>query len=133
MEPKPDTQTSPVQAPEAANPAAEPLPVESKKPSLNLSDAEAQALLLVNGVQAAQVRHKKLPLGILITVASLIILAVMAALVVSSLKPGGGVKSGSSSIGLPNQASPSTGGDVTNNINQDVQTCSNPVNASLVC
>lgn len=121
----------PVTAPVApVSPAA-----EVTKAALSVSDAEAKALLLINNLEASKQSKRKLPLGIIISIVSLIIMAVVVSMLVGSFKSGGNAGSGGSlgGVGLPGQSSPSTGHDVSNNINQDVKTCSNPVNATLVC
>jgi hypothetical protein len=51
------------------------------------------------------------------------------------LKSGGGSNASNSSngVGLPNQSNNYTGNGTTKQINQDVNSCSNPVNAVTTC
>jgi hypothetical protein len=103
------------------------------KPTLNLSDSEAQALLTINNLQAAQQPKTHRPRSkLLILAAALIIVAVVVGFLVGAYKPGGS-KSPSSTFGLPNQSEPTSGSETTNQINQDVKSCSNPLNAVTSC
>lgn len=108
---------------------------QQKKPELNLSDQEAQAILAINNIEASQHRKLKLPIGMLITIAVLIVLVAAASYMLSSLKTGNNTKSanttntGSSS----DQSTSATGKGVDNQVNQDVNSCSNVVNALSEC
>jgi 8-oxo-dGTP pyrophosphatase MutT (NUDIX family) len=114
----------------AAQPGLQP------KPELQVSDAEAKALLLINNLQASQQPKTKSPvkLKLLIAVAGLIIFVVIASMLVGAFKTkGSSLTSGSSGLGLPTQTNPSKGSDVTNQVNQDVKACSNPLNGITSC
>ena len=115
-------------------PQTEPAANQQNKPVLNMSDSEAQSLLSINNLQAWQQPKTKPPTKLLIAALALIVFAILVSVLLGSYKPGGGSKSTSAGgLGLPNQSNPTSGNDVNNQINQDTKTCSNPVNASLVC
>lgn len=126
-EAKPQPVVPPTQA---VTPAAQPA-----KPKLDISDGAAQALLMINDLQAKSRPTKKYPTKLLIAAAALILLVVVASILLGTIKSNGAsTSSGSGSgIGLPNQSDSGTGSNTTNQINQDVNSCSNPVNAVSVC
>jgi len=105
------------------------------KRKLDLSESEAQALLTLNKFEADQKPKTHPPLKLLAIAIALIVIAVIAGYAVESAKPGESSNSSNSAndVGLPNQSPPSSGSGVSNQINQDVKSCSNPVNAALVC
>ena len=104
------------------------------KPKLQLSDSEARDLLMLHNLQAAQQPKAKVPIKLVITILGLIVFVVVVSVLLGSFKPGGSSTSSSpGGLGLPNQSSPTSGSDVTNQINHDVKACSNPVNATLAC
>lgn len=105
------------------------------KPKPQFSDSEAQALLSISNLQTDRHPKTKLPLSLLITIAALVVIVIAASYALSALKHGtrANTANSSNSLGLPNQSVPSSGKGVSNQINQDVKSCSNPVNASLVC
>ena len=105
-------------------------PLAGDKPQLNLSDKEAQALLALNNVSVKQSRSKP-PLKLLIMIGLLLAFVLIASFMASAFKPA--TKPNSNGLGLPNQSNPSNSQGVTNQINRDVKTCSNPLNATLVC
>jgi hypothetical protein len=103
------------------------------KPTLNLSNSEAQALLTINNLQAAQQPKTHRPHSkLLILAVALIVVAVVVSFLVGAYKPGGS-KSPSSTFGLPNQSEPTSGSETSSQINQDVKSCSNPLNAVTSC
>jgi hypothetical protein len=123
----PQPVVSPPQTVAAANP--------QDKPKLDISDNEAQAILMINNLQGRQKPKTKPPIKLLIAVLGLILVVVLVSFLLGAFKPGGGTKASNSGsgIGLPNQSNPTSGNDVSKQINQDVNTCSNPVNATTVC
>jgi len=108
---------------------------QQDKPKLNISSNQAQALLTVNNLLTAQQSKTKPPVKLLITVIGLIAFAILTSYLMGAFKPGEGSKSSNSSsgIGLPNQSDPTSGSDVSKQINQDEKSCSSPVNAVTVC
>lgn len=112
---------------------AAPAPSQPVKPKPAITEHEAQALLALNNLQSAPPRKANLPINLVIAMAVLIILAIASSFLLGAFKPGSSKANGSGSIGLPNQSPTSTGRGVNRQINQDVKTCSNPVNATLVC
>lgn len=104
------------------------------KSSIDVSDIDAKALLAIQNFQTTQPKKKhgsKLILACLALLAALILVAYL----LGALKPGNSNNSSNSSsnIGLPNQSNNYTGNGTTKQINQDVNSCSNPVNAVTTC
>lgn len=122
--------------PAAANPIA-PNDVNNQqaKPKVTMSDKEVQALLAINNLQAKQRPDTKGPNKIIIVALVLILFAILVSYLVGSFKPGNGSQSTSSGgkLGFPQQSSPTTENSATNQVNQDVKSCTNPVNAVTVC
>lgn len=108
---------------------------QQDKPQLDLSVNQAQALLTINNLQPRQQPKTKLPIKVVIAILGLITLVVLISFALGAFKPGGSLKSSNpaSGLGVPNQSDPKNGKDVSNQINQDVNTCSNPLNATTVC
>jgi hypothetical protein len=105
-------------------------------PKLNLSASEAQSLLALNGLQAPKVNKTQLPTKLIILIAGLIVFAIVTSYLVAAVKPGSNTSSsgaGSSLLGLPKQSNTNSANGTSNQINQDVKTCSDPVNAATVC
>jgi|HubBroStandDraft_1064217.scaffolds.fasta_scaffold816189_1 hypothetical protein len=107
---------------------------EQDKPKLDLSSSEAQSLLVLNNLQTSQQPKTKLPTKLLIVIIALILLVVITSFLVGAFKPGGTPKSSNpGGLGIPNQSDTNSGSGVSKQINQDVKSCSNPVNAATVC
>lgn len=98
-----------------------------------ISDEQVEALLKVSNVEAILKHKQKRPTSLLITVLVLIVLVVVATYAVGYLKHGTKSNPTSSLSGSNQSMSSGQTQSVTNQVNQDVKTCSNPVNASLVC
>ena len=96
-----------------------------------MSDKDAQAILALNNLQSNKPIRTKPPIKLLIIAAILIILVVIASYIMSSFKPG--TNPAPAGLGFPAQGNPSSGRGVSKQINQDVKSCSNPLNATLVC
>ena len=104
------------------------------KAKLNVSDAEADAILQLNGPTINSMPKSSPPIKLLIAALVLITLAVVASYLIGAYSPSkSSAKTSSGGIGLPTQGNPSSTHGVTNQINKDVKTCSNPLNATLVC
>jgi hypothetical protein len=105
-------------------------PVPADKPKPAMTDAEAQALLAIHGAQVAGVGNSKpkVSLGLVITVATLVLLAVLASLALGSFKSGNNTSQPNSS----NQSNSPTN-NTSNQINNDVKSCSNPEIAISEC
>jgi hypothetical protein len=104
-------------------------------PKADSANIDAQSILTMNNLQASHGIQTKLPKKLVIVIVGLILFAILASFLVSSIKPGTDTQSPetNSSFGLPNQSNVTTGSGTTNQINQDVKSCSNPVNAVTVC
>ena len=130
-QPSSQQQAQPLQT---VNPNAAAASAQTAKPTLNVGDAEAQAILLINNLKTANNQPKRnMHLTMIIAITSLIILAVAASMLLSAFKPGASSGSLPGGAGLPSQSSDSSSGDVTNQVNQDAKSCTNPVNALTVC
>lgn len=112
-----------------AAPALSPLtpaPQPTDKPKLEVSDTVAQSLLMIDGMQDSNKKKLRLPLGLLVSIAVVIVLLFAASYMISSTKPN---KNKTNTNGSQSTDSNS----VSNQINQDVQSCSNVVNAVSQC
>jgi hypothetical protein len=105
------------------------------KTEADLTNLDAQSILAMHNLQATHGMQTKLPTKLIVAIVGLIVFAIVASLLVSSIKPGATAQSSktNNSFGIPNQANTTTGSGTTNQINQDVKSCSNPVNAATVC
>ena len=116
-------------------------PAESKSPAtgqpdgstLAISDKEAQALLAINHMQAPKVSKIELKTKLLIAVVGLILVAVITSVLLGSVGPGGTPKASNLTGPGSSDSNPTSGNGVSNQINQDVKSCSNPVNAVSEC
>jgi hypothetical protein len=126
--PAPPTITPPVVPPQPTVPSVN----QQQKPTGIQTNGEAQALLAIQNLQASQQTSKsKLPMKLIIACSALIVLLILTSYLLGAVKSKG---SGSgSSVGLPNQSPTTSGNSTSNQINQDVKTCSNVVNAATVC
>jgi len=108
---------------------------QSTKPKLHLSDSAAQDLLALHNLQAGRQPKTKFPGKLLMIIAALIALAILTTYLVGVVKPGSSSQSPNSDggLGLPSQSNSSNGNGTSNQINQDVKSCSNLVNAATVC
>jgi len=115
-------------------PAPAPVPISSVKPSLEIPDAAAQALLAINNVGSSQKTKLRLPVGMIITIIVLILLVAVASTLVgkTSSSKGSTTTSPQTNTGSSSQSDTTeNGGD--KQINQDVNSCSNVVNAVSEC
>ncbi len=104
----------------------------SAEPKKEMTDADAQALLATFNTQNkvnAKPEHK-LPMGMIFTILTLIVLAIMASALMGYLKSKGSTgQSDTSTSGQNGSPTNST----SNQINNDVQSCSNPTVAISEC
>jgi hypothetical protein len=107
-----------------ATPAQTPTAQATSKPQIEVSDAVAQSLLALNGVEGKPKTKLKLPIGLLISIAVVVVLAIAASYMLGGLKPAKNHSNTSTS-------STSQNGDTQ--INNDVKSCSNVVNAVSEC
>jgi hypothetical protein len=103
-----------------------------QKPKGIQTNGEAQALLAIQNLQLGQQRSKsKLPTKLIITCAAVIVLLILTSYLLGVVKS---KSNGSSSgVGLPSQSNTTNENGTSNQINQDVKTCSNLANAATVC
>jgi len=125
--------------PKTDQPAAQSTPkIDAKKPTANqslsgknkpraMTEAEAQALLTINSLQATRPvkSPKKIYLYISVAIILVILIALLSALGHASKKS----SSGNTTLPNPNNNPVNNGGS----INSQVQYCSNPINAATVC
>lgn len=117
----------------APGPAAPNLEHDSK---LDISDAQARALLTINNLQSGHVPHKstKPPIGLLVTFATVVLLVVIASFVLGNHASRTNLNPSSSNSATPSSSRPDTNNSsTTNQINQDVNSCSNPLIAVSQC
>ncbi len=88
----------------------------------------AQALLTISGSGTSQKRRGGMSLGLIISLVTVIVLVVAASYTLSSYKPSKG-SSGNNTI----QSDTNAAKGASNEINQDVNTCSNPAKAAAEC
>ena len=123
----------PASQPEATSHLETAPPQLSSQPSPGLSDADARALLATHNLQtgSSQLKQSKHHIGLLVTIATLIILALFTSYMLGSLKSKDTSKSTTSNSGQPTAGS--TNDSTTNQINQDVNSCSNVTTAVSEC
>jgi len=116
------------------------IPSSDNNPKLDISAEQAQALLAINDLQSSHAHHKnpKLPIGLLITLATVVAIVIIASILLSGLKSRTDSNKPSSSSGESNSSSSNTNNNsassqTDNQINQDVNSCSNPVTAVSQC
>lgn len=145
MDPQPNspTPTQPTSTPPvAAKPTPPPIlgtnpPV---KPKIQMTDAQAQALLQIHNLQPEPSSNHLSPKVIILAV-GFIVLSLLFSYFMGGVGKTSGSKSGGSSttsagssLGIPSQSStPSGSNDTTQQINNDANACSNPLNALTVC
>lgn len=108
---------------------------QDHKTKLNISDEQAQALLAINNLQRSPPKqHTRAPVGLLITLATIVVLVIVASVILSNIKPGSNTTTTTSGSSTPSSSSSSEKNDgTTNQINQDVNGCSNPLTAISQC
>lgn len=108
---------------------------QQAEPKLDIPNEAASALLTISNLQGARRPKSKPPTVLLISAISLIVLAILVSYLMGAFKSGANTTSSNpgSGVGLPNQSSTTGGNDTSNQINQDVKACSDPVNAATVC
>jgi hypothetical protein len=115
-----------------APPAA--VPVQTDKPKLEISDEAAQALLAFNGVQSSQKPKAKLPIGIIITILVLVVLVAVSSTLVGKVGSKGRAKPPTpASTRTPDQSGSNVSQSVGSQVNQDVNQCSNTLDAISEC
>jgi cytoskeletal protein RodZ len=125
--------------PADSEPIAERVPtaaprVQTERPKLEVSDETAQALLVVNGTQAGQRQKTKLPVTLIMSIIIVILLAILSNALLGKAKTNGRAStSETTSSGAASQSDTAPGSSVDNQINQDVNSCANPVNAVSDC
>ena len=122
----PEPVASPTQVTAPTNPVT--------KPKLDIPDDAARSLLTINSAQSSQTAKHRLPIGIIITILVLIALVVISSFAVGKAKPvvnNGATTSPNS--GASDSSGSSDSNSVNNQINQDVKSCTNPVNAVSEC
>jgi hypothetical protein len=108
-------------------------PNQQTTPKAALTESQAESILALNNLQAPKRTTTVLPTKLLIIIGVLITMAILASYLVSSIKPGSSSHTSGSSLGLPAQSDTNTTNGASQQINQDVKTCSNPINAATVC
>jgi hypothetical protein len=133
--PAPDQPT----ANQSAMPQAQTIPLTNDPnkptPSIPISDAEAQSILIVNDLLVGHRSPPRVPVKLLMVVAVLIVLAILASSLLGAAKSKDSAKSTSSGSvpGTSNSSDAGSGSGTSNEVNQDVKACSNPVNALTEC
>lgn len=130
-----DTLNQQSNAPEQSEAPAVPAAVsvnQPAKPEPHVSDADAQALLMTSNIQTMHRQKSKRPTMLLITALTLIVLVIAASYALGSLKHG---SNSSNSTGGANQSTSTNSQtqSVTNQVNQDVKSCSNLSTAVSQC
>jgi hypothetical protein len=109
---------------------------DDRNPKLHISDEQARALLTINNLENSHAQHKstKTPISLLITLATVVVIGIVASLLLSDLKSRTNSKTPSSSSVTPSSSTTNTNSDnTTNQINQYVTSCSNPAVAVSQC
>jgi hypothetical protein len=112
------------------------IPNSNNNPKLNIPDEQAQALLTINNLQSSHAKHKstKPRISLLITLAMVVIIVIIASIVLDSLKSRTNSKTPSPNSVVPSSSSSNTNTDsTTKQINQDVNSCTNPLVAVSQC
>lgn len=119
--------------PPETSPAPAVAPVnQTAKPEPRVTDADVQALLMTSNIQTMHRQKSKRPTMLLITALILVVLVIVASYALGSLKHGA---STSNNLGGTSQSSSSNSQtqSVTNQVNQDVKSCSNLSTAVSQC
>jgi hypothetical protein len=115
----------PVSQPMSVSQSTAPLQAQATtKPQLEVPDTVAQSLLAINGAESQQKTKLRLPIGLLVTIGVVITLLIIASYLL------GGVRSAQNPQNT-NTSTSSQNGD--SQVNQDVKSCSNIVNAVSEC
>jgi len=93
---------------------------------------QAQALLAINAAEAKQKDGPKLPMGLIVTVLVLVALVFVASSLIGGMSKKPASKS-PSSTGAASSSNTSPSGATSDQINHDVQSCSNPTTALSEC
>lgn len=130
--PAPDDQPLPPQ-PQVISNAGALEPQQAKKANISISDADAQALLAIHNLQSSgnTQKNNKVHIGLIVTVIALVILALFASYMLNGLKVGNNAKSPANNAAQSSSGSSSD--TTTNQINQDVHSCSNVTTAVSEC
>lgn len=132
-QPQQPVQQASVQPP--APPVAKPTAptAQATKPTLEVSDQAAQALLAFNNIQSAQPTKLKTHISMLIALGLIVALIIIASFALGSLKP----KNNTNNTNTTNSSSSNPTNNAATNgdqqINQDVNSCKNVVNAVSEC
>lgn len=130
---QPSNPRSDTQSVAAHNPAAENTDQTANitdKPKIEMSDEAVEALLKLNGLSTSSSPKSKPPIKLLIAAAAIVIVAILT----SYLLDGAAKSVNSSKSAAPaNSQANDTSGDTTQQINQYVRTCSNPLKALTEC
>jgi hypothetical protein len=135
-------QQQPVQQVVATPAPGTAIPTPNHDPKPNISDKQALAILMINNLDSSHAAHaqpkRKVPVSLLITLATAVTIIIVAGAIVGSLKSHTNSKTSSSGSTAPSSSSSDTNSnsptDQTNGqINQDVDSCSNPLTAISQC
>ncbi|HSX42845.1 MAG TPA: hypothetical protein VLF59_02045 [Candidatus Saccharimonadales bacterium] len=126
---------NPAAAPQPPQAVPAQTPIQQEKPGLAIPDSAALDLLAINNLQTAPHSSHKFPTKMII------ILAVMLLLVIAASMAPGLLKSEQASNGSRTQTNSSTqhtshtgnSSDTSRQIDEDVRSCVNPVNAVTSC
>ena len=101
------------------------------KPKAEMSDADVQSLFALNGLQGTPKKKLRLPIGMILTVAVLVILLLVVNYMLGKAKtPQPSNNSANTNTSTSNESPTQQGED---QVNQDVNSCSNIVNAVTKC
>lgn len=116
---------------------AQPTPVNKLgEPKKAMTDADAQALLATFNMQNPKKEEHKLPMGMLITIATLILIVIIASVSIGALKSKGGSSpsnTGNTGSSSSSNQSNSATDNTSNEINNDANSCANPAVAVSEC
>jgi hypothetical protein len=102
--------------------------------ALDIPDKAAQALLTINGLGSSQKPKIKLSPMLIIAILVLVLLVALSDILLGKAKPSGSIPASSSTTsGESSQSDTSANKNATNQINQYVNSCTNPVNAASEC
>ena len=108
--------------------------LQPNKSNIDVSDIDAKALLAIQNFQTTQPTQKHGSKMVVISLVMLVLLALIGYFIAAE-KPASSSNNSNSShgVGIPDQSNNFTGNGTTNQINNDVNSCSNPVNAVTTC
>lgn len=134
--PQPLTSNQPASPPPVQLPPHPTTPAANTtgKPTIKVPDDVAKALLTVNNLQAKPHSEVKIPGKLVFAIAALIVFVLIVTYLLSAIKPGAKSPSSSSSgTGSSSLSNPNSTNSTSNQINQDVKSCSSLVNATTIC